>query len=75
MAEINKRNLRAVTRLVEAGITDEKEIVNLSISRLLTIPNITIQELSAINELQKAVNAGKVISFLAGEVDDEAGRT
>ena len=75
MAEINKRNLRAVTRLVEAGITDEKEIVNLSISRLLTIPNITIQELPAINELQKAVKAGKVISFLAGEVDDEAGRT
>ena len=75
MAEINKRNLRAVTRLVEAGITDEKEIVNLSISRLLTIPNITIQELSAINELQKAVKAGKVISFLAGEVDDESGRT
>ena len=75
MAEINKRNLRAVTRLIEAGITDEKEIVNLGISRLLTIPNITIQELSAINELQKAVKAGKVISFLAGEVDDEAGRT
>ena len=75
MAEINKRNLRAVTRLIEAGITDEKEIVNLSISRLLTIPNITIQELSAINELQKAVKVGKVISFLAGEVEDEAGRT
>ena len=75
MAEINKRNLRAVTRLIEAGITDEKEIVNISISRLLAIPNITIQELSAINELQKAVKAGKVISFLAGEVDYEAGRT
>ena len=56
-------------------IIDEKEIVNLGISRLLAIPNITIQELSAINELQKAVKAGKVISFLAGEVDDEAGRT
>lgn len=75
MAETNKRNLRAVTRLIEAGITDEKEIVNLGISRLLAIPNITIQELSAISELQKAVKAGKVISFLAGEVDDEAGRT
>ena len=75
MAEINKRNLRAVTRLIEAGVTDEKEIMNLGIARLLTIPNITIQELGAINELQKAIRAGKVISFLAGEVDDEAGRT
>ena len=72
MAEINKKNLRAVTRLIEAGITDEKEIVSLGISRLLEIPNITIQELSAISELQKAVKAGKVISFLAGGATDEA---
>ena len=72
MAEINKKNLRAVTRLIEAGVTDEKEIVNLGISRLLEIPNITIQELSAISELQKAVKAGKVISFLAGGTADEA---
>jgi hypothetical protein len=72
IAEINKKNLRAVTRLIEAGITDEKEIVSLGISRLLEIPNITIQELSAISELQKAVKAGKVISFLAGGVTDEA---
>ena len=72
MAEINKKNLRAVTRLIEAGITDEKEIVSLGISRLLEIPNITIQELSAISELQKAVKTGKVISFLAGGATDEA---
>ena len=72
MAEINKKNLRAVTRLIEAGISDEKEIVNLGISRLLEIPNITIQELGAISELQKAVKAGKVISFLAGGTADEA---
>ena len=72
MAEINKKNLRAVTRLIEAGITDEKEIVSLGISRLLEIPNITIQELSAISELQKSVKAGKVITFLAGGVTDEA---
>ena len=72
MAEMNKKNLRAVTKLIEAGITDEKEIVSLGISRLLEIPNITIQELSAISELQKAVKAGKVISFLAGGVTDEA---
>ena len=72
MAEINKKNLRAVTRLIEAGITDEKEIVSLGISRLLEIPNITIQELSAISELQKAVKAGTVISFLAGGATDEA---
>lgn len=72
MAEINKKNLRAVTRLIEAGITDEKEIVNLGISRLLEIPNISIQELNAISELQKAVKAGKVISFLAGGTADEA---
>jgi len=71
MAEINKKNLRAVTRLIEAGITDEKEIVNLGISRLLEIPNISIQELNAISELQKAVKAGKVISFLAGGTADE----
>lgn len=72
MAEINKKNLRAVTRLIEAGITDEKEIVSLGISRLLEIPNITIQELNAIIELQKAVKAGKVVSFLAGGATDEA---
>lgn len=75
MSEINKKNLKAITRLIEHGVTSEKDITALGLAQLLQIPGITVQELGAICELQKAVKNNKVYSFLAsatGEVSDEA---
>lgn len=65
MAEVNKVNLRLITRLVESGITSEKTVMALKLKDILSIPNITKQELTAICDLQDAIKAGSILAFLA----------
>ena len=65
MAEVNKTNLRLVTRLIESGITSEKQIMALKLKDILSIPNITKQELTAVCDLQDAIKAGSLLAFLA----------
>lgn len=65
MAEVNKVNLRLITRLVESGITSEKTVMALKLKDILSIPNITKQELTAICDLQDAIKAGSLLAFLA----------
>ena len=65
MAEINKVNLRLITRLIESDIISEKAVLSLKLKDILSIPNITRQELTAICELQDAIKSGDILSFLA----------
>ena len=65
MAEVNKVNLRLITRLVESGITSEKTVMALKLKDILSIPNITKQELTAICDLQDAIKAGSLLAFWA----------
>ena len=51
MAEVNKSNLRLLTRLIESGITTEKEILSLKLKDILSVPNLSKAELSAVCEL------------------------
>ena len=74
MAEVNKVNLRLITRLVESGITSEKQVMAMKLKDILSIPNITKQELTAVCDLQDAIKAGSFLAFLAvpEEKDDKA---
>jgi len=65
MAEINRINLKLVTRLVEADIISEKAVTSMKLKDILSIPNITKQELSAICDLQDAIKTGSFLAFLA----------
>lgn len=65
MSEVNKVNLRLITRLVESGITSEKAVIALKLKDILSIPGITKQELSAICDLQEAIKSGSVLAFMA----------
>lgn len=65
MSEVNKVNLRLITRLVESGITSEKAVIALKLKDILSIPGITKQELSAICDLQEAIKSGSVLAFIA----------
>ena len=71
MAELNKQNLKAIMRLAEAGITDEKAVLRLQLTDLLSIPNITVAEMTAINKLQQAIKSRTVYSFL---MDNQEGK-
>ena len=65
MAEVNKTNLRLVTRLIESGITSEKQIMALKLKDILSIPNITKPELTALCELQDEIKSVGILAFLA----------
>ena len=65
MAEVNKTNLRLLTRLIESGITSEKQIIALKLKDILSIPNITKAELTALCELQEEIKSAGVLAVLA----------
>lgn len=75
MAEVNKSNLRLLTRLIESGITTEKEILSLKLKDILSVPNLSKAELSAVCELQEAVKDGRILSFLTLPEKQQRGST
>jgi hypothetical protein len=67
MAKNNTNNsIKILTKLFDSGYCTEKEILGITLEKMLVIPNVTVTEIATINELQKAIKANKVISFLGG---------
>ena len=66
MAQMNNKAVRSLSKLMEAGFEDEKAITAMTMDDILSLPGITVAEIGTINSLQKAVKAGKVITFLGG---------
>lgn len=66
MAQMNNKAVRTITKLMEAGFDTEKAIVSMTIDDILSLPNISVAEIGMVNEIQKAVKANKVITFLGG---------
>ena len=61
--------MKVLIKVLNAGYKTEKDIMAMGIDKMLAIPNVTVADISAINELQKAVKANKVITFLGGSED------
>lgn len=66
MAQMNNKAVRTITKLMEAGFDTEKAIVSMTIDDILSLPNISVAEIGMVNEIQKAVKANKVITYLGG---------
>lgn len=66
MAQINNKAVRSLSKLMEAGFDNEKAISVMNMDDILALPGITVAEIGLINNLQKAVRANKVITFLCG---------
>ena len=66
MAQINQKAVKCLSKLICAGFDTEKAVLAMTMDEILSIPGITVAEISLINEIQKAVKANKVFSFLAG---------
>ena len=60
-----------MSKLICAGFDTEKVVLTMTMDEILSIPGITVAEISLINEIQKSVKANKVISFLAGKRKEE----
>lgn len=64
MAKLNNKAVRSIGKLMEAGFDTEKAITGMTMDDILGLPGITVAEITMINQIQKAVKAGKVITFL-----------
>ena len=63
---VNQKAVKVINKIFEAGITEEKEISEMTLDEILEIQGITVAEIGMINDLQKAIKANKVITFLGG---------
>lgn len=66
MAELNNKAIRTISRMMAAGYDNEKAILAMTLEDILALPNVSVAEIGLINEIQKAVKSGKVISYLGG---------
>ena len=71
MAKMNAKVIRSLSKLMEAGFDSEKAILTMTMDDILSLPGISVAEIGLLNELQKAVKAGKTIAFLAGKEEKE----
>ncbi|NCC87815.1 MAG: hypothetical protein EOM05_08105 [Clostridia bacterium] len=70
MAKINNQ-MKVLSKVFDVGYVTEKDIVAMSIDKILAIPSITVEDITVISELQKAVKSNKVITFLGGSINDK----
>lgn len=63
---VNQKAVKVINKIFDAGITEEKEISAMTLDEILEIQGITVAEIGIINDLQKAIKANKVITFLGG---------
>ena len=61
---VNQKAVKVINKIFEAGITEEKDISAMTLDEILEIQGITVAEIGMINDLQKAIKANKVITFL-----------
>ena len=62
---------KVLNKLFDAKCRTEKDLQGLTIESILKIPNITIQDMTVIMELQKATKSGKLFSYLGGDTDEQ----
>lgn len=61
-----QQKTKVLNKLFEANCKTEKDLQALDIKGILKIPNITIQDMTIITELQKQIKANKLFSYLGG---------
>ena len=61
-----QQKVKVLNKLFEAKCKTEKDLQGLSMESILKIPNITIQDMTIITELQKQIKANKLFSYLGG---------
>ena len=67
MAKINNKAVKTIAKLLEEGFMTEKDILAMTMDDILLMPGISLAEVGMINNLQKAIKANKVISYLGGD--------
>lgn len=60
------QRVKVLSKLYESGCKNEKELQALSMESLLKIPDISVDDMRIIIEVQKQTKANKLFSYLGG---------
>ena len=66
-----QQKVKVLNKLFDAKCRTERELQALTMESILKIPNITIQDMTVIMELQKQTKANKLFSYLGGGCDEQ----
>lgn len=66
-----QQKFKVLIKLFESNCKTEKALQALTMESILKIPNITIQDMTIIMELQKQSKANKLFSYLGGITDEQ----
>lgn len=67
-----QQKVKVLSKLFENGCKTEKELQSLNMESILKIPNITIQDMTVIMELQKQVKSNRLFSYLGGGDNEQS---
>lgn len=63
---MNQKRMNVLKKVIDNGYTDEKTIANITAEQMTKFCR-SIDEISTVIELQKAIKANRIISYLAGK--------
>lgn len=66
-----QQKFKVLNKLFEAGFKTEKDLQSINFQNVFNIPNLTVQEMSIISELQTNTNGNKLYSYLGGNNDEQ----
>ena len=66
-----QQKFKVLNKLFEAGFKTEKDLQSINFQNVFSIPNLTVQEMSIISELQTNTKGNKLYSYLGGMFDEQ----
>ena len=66
-----QQKFKVLNKLFEAGFKTEKDLQSINFQNVFSIPNLTVQEISIISELQINTKGNKLYSYLGGNNDEQ----
>ena len=66
-----QQKFKVLNKLFEAGFKTEKDLQSINFQNVFSIPNLTVQEMSIISELQTNTQGNKLYSYLGGNNDEQ----
>ncbi len=66
-----QQKFKVLNKLFEAGFKTEKNLQSINFQNVFSIPNLTVQEMSIISELQINTKGNKLYSYLGGNNDEQ----
>lgn len=69
---MKRENLRLLELLMNAGFTDEKEILSIGLPEILKMGKLSYAQLALIDQLQDAIRHGHLLEWIAGLWPEES---